>query len=527
MKVQKMQLLGISMAALALSLSLAMMVPDACMAVVPHSGTGAKELFVSQLNAEGAPTNLGLSYSIELRRDGRLYKVDSRYPFRSGDKIRFHVRSNVNGYMYIVLGSENGGDATLMFPRPGDEKNAVTKGTTITIPEKGTLDFDEVPGVEALKLVLSSTPIETKTYQAARSVVITPKKSAMPQHFMIDFAQIEPDVETAAKPVTESDFETAAASTMVSTKPDKPLVVDLMLRHQGDSFAPDLTVATAGRDAEVTNPHSARAQVASLSGSSPVADKWAVVVGISNFKNPRWNLSFPDKDAKDFSKFLVDKCNFAPDHVRTLTNGQATRERIMTDIGSYWLPFNAKPDDLVCIYFATHGTAPALDVAHRNFLMAYDTDPLNPFATGIDMNELARTIAPRLKAQRVVFILDTCHSGAAKEEGAKDLGGNRYSIKDFLQGTGDVVIASAGENQTAHDSARYKNGIFTKHLMDGLTKYQSLSDVFNYTKSKVQEESLADYKDTQTPVLKDAEWKGIELRLGVQALKPRKPVSEP
>lgn len=483
-------------------------------------------MFVSQLNRDGAPTNMGLSYSIELRRDDKIYMVDSRFAFRSGDKIRFHVRPNVDGYMYILLGSENGGgNPALMFPRPGDENNVVRKGQRITIPEKGTLTFDRVPGVESLKLVLSTKPLETKPAEVGRGIIISEKKSPMPSHFSIDFAAFDPEI----KPVPEGDFETNGAATMVSMQLDKPLVVDLLLRHDADKFAPDTTVAMNARDgAEDSRPTQSTPgeRIESLSGSSPVTDKWAVVIGISNFKNSKWNLHFPDKDANDFAKFLVDKCNFAPDHVRVLTNAQATRERILTDIGSYWLPYNAKPNDLVCIYFATHGTAPALDIARRNFLMAYDTDPLNPYATGIEINDLARNVVRRLQSQRVVLILDTCHSGAA-EPGAKDLGSTRFNIADLLQGTGNVIIASAAANQIAHDSARYKNGIFTKHLMDGLGKYDKLSEAFSYTRSKVQEESLADYKDAQTPVLKDADWKGVELKISVPPIKPRKPIGGP
>jgi uncharacterized caspase-like protein len=316
------------------------------------------------------------------------------------------------------------------------------------------------------------------------------------------------------------------------------------LRHNGRGGLPIASAVTGlpGRDQSAdnnddgsqtvsvvqdTNAERAQAVVRNaVNGASPVSDKWAVVIGISKFKNPRWNLNYPDKDAKDFASFLVNKCNFAPDHVRVLTDTSATRERILTDIGSYWLPYNAKPNDLVCIYFATHGTAPALDIAHKNFLMAHDTDPLNPFATGIEINDLARNVVRRLKSQRVVLILDTCHSGAA-EIGAKDLNVNKFDLTDLLQGTGHVVIASAGANQTAHDSARYKNGIFTKHLMDGLSKYPKLSDAFEYTRKAVQTESASDYKDLQTPVLKDAEWKGLELKISVPPVSPRKPVAGP
>jgi len=73
-----------------------------------------------------------------------------------------------------------------------------------------------------------------------------------------------------------------------------------------------------------------------------------------------------------------------------------------------------------------------------------------------------------------------------------------------------MVIASANENQIAHDSMRYKNGIFTKHFIDGLRQNKRLADAFAYTKMKVEEESRQDFQEVQTPVLKDAEWKVLE-----------------
>ena len=57
--------------------------------------------------------------------------------------------------------------------------------------------------------------------------------------------------------------------------------------------------------------------------ATPVADKWAVVVGVSEFADKAINLKYAAKDAADFRTFLVDKCHFAPDHVRLLTNEQA------------------------------------------------------------------------------------------------------------------------------------------------------------------------------------------------------------
>ncbi|GAH55892.1 unnamed protein product, partial [marine sediment metagenome] len=198
------------------------------------------------------------------------------------------------------------------------------------------------------------------------------------------------------------------------------------------------------------------------------------------------------------------------------------RENILTALGSKWLPENAKPGDIVVIYFATHGTGAEQDIAHKNFLLACDTDPNNTFATGIEIQDLARTIKRRLNSDRIIVVLDTCHSGSA-EPGAKSLfPPETFSFADLVQGSGQLIIASASDKQTAHDSMRYKNGIFTRHFIDGLRQNKKISDAFAYTCKKVEEESKQDFRQEQTPVMKDAEWKGAGVVLVVPPEKPRK-----
>ncbi len=70
--------------------------------------------------------------------------------------------------------------------------------------------------------------------------------------------------------------------------------------------------------------------------NNPVKDKWAVVVGVSQFKDKSINLKYPAKDAIDFSRFLTSEGHFAPDHVKVLVNEQATREQILDVIGDKW-----------------------------------------------------------------------------------------------------------------------------------------------------------------------------------------------
>jgi hypothetical protein len=77
----------------------------------------------------------------------------------------------------------------------------------------------------------------------------------------------------------------------------------------------------------------------------PIRDKWALVVGVSEFANPALNLKYSAKDAKDFADYLVKEADFAPDHVKVLLNKDATERRILSELGDRWLPRVANPDD--------------------------------------------------------------------------------------------------------------------------------------------------------------------------------------
>lgn len=61
------------------------------------------------------------------------------------------------------------------------------------------------------------------------------------------------------------------------------------------------------------------------------------------------NLKYAAKDAVDFSNFLIRHENFKPDHVKVLLDKAATREQIITNLGSGWLGSRARPDDLVVL----------------------------------------------------------------------------------------------------------------------------------------------------------------------------------
>ena len=121
---------------------------------------------------------------------------------------------------------------------------------------------------------------------------------------------------------------------------------------------------------------------------------------ISNFKDQRINLKYAAKDATDFRNFLVSKENFQPDHIQLLTDGDATKDKIISDLGEGWLGRLAQPNDLVLVYVSSHGSSSQESVG-VNFLVTQDTDPLKLLSTGVPMQWLTNhSRASALQASR-------------------------------------------------------------------------------------------------------------------------------
>ncbi len=259
-----------------------------------------------------------------------------------------------------------------------------------------------------------------------------------------------------------------------------------------------------------------------------VEDKWALVIGISKFKDPKLGLQYASKDATDFYKYLIEDAHFAPDHVQLLLDNEATRENILAYLGDKWLPRVANPDDLVLIYISSHGTASQMDMSGVNYIIAYDTNPASLYATGIPLQDLAHIVKERVHCDRVAMILDACHSGAATAGNKGLLRTLNFNAEQIVQGTGQLVICSSEPNQTSWESKEYPNGVFTHQLIQALRAKGSnteLGTACEIMRKQVQQEVLRDRGELQTPVLM-SKWEGRNLILAVPPTNPRPGMQE-
>jgi len=249
-----------------------------------------------------------------------------------------------------------------------------------------------------------------------------------------------------------------------------------------------------------------------------VRDKWALVVGVGTFKNldARNGLKYAAKDARDFAVALTDANygRFKPGNVMLLTDEQATLQGIRTGLG--WLRANAKRDDLVIIYFSSHGTSREMDPNGVSFIVAHDTQidagrkKENLFATSLEMIYLVYFINQELQARRTVLFLDTCYSGdAVVTGGSKSLeeespvGGYSEPLRALKSGAGHAVITSSRADEVSLEDDRLSNGIFTYHLIKGLKEGKGAQPLEQLT-SGLRERVNAEAKRlgrTQNPVV--------------------------
>ncbi|MBP7861447.1 caspase family protein [bacterium] len=282
-------------------------------------------------------------------------------------------------------------------------------------------------------------------------------------------------------------------------------------------------IAEDNSNSNNATPSATSGPIASTTPSS-IRDKWALIVGISNFQDKRIpKLKYSAKDARDFRDFLVNECNFAPDHVRLLLNEKATERRVTSELGNKFLARVAKTGDLTVLYFSTHGSSSKADIKGKNYLVAYDTDRDDLYATGIEMQKISDAISDRIDSGRVLLVLDACHSGATTG-GAKAMNdpGN-FDAEEIAQGSGKLVMCSSKPDQQSWESARYQNGVFTRKLIEGLKingKKTKLADAFNFVTSSVKAEVQEDQAIKQEPVLR-SKWDGSDLILAIPPTVPQ------
>jgi len=226
---------------------------------------------------------------------------------------------------------------------------------------------------------------------------------------------------------------------------------------------------------------------------------WAAVIGISQYKTVR-SLEFADQDALGVYNYLLNQVGVPKENLFLLTNQQATLVNVRRTLGTE-LKRKANVQDTVIIYFAGHG-APETDATSpdndglEKYLVPYDADPDDLYTTGMPMREV-EVILQRLAAERVIFITDTCFSGATTGRtfttGARRAAVSEAFLARLTNAKGRVVMAASRANEVSAEFSNLRHGVFTHFLLEGLRgkadldgdKVITIDEIYNYVSQKV------------------------------------------
>ena len=201
---------------------------------------------------------------------------------------------------------------------------------------------------------------------------------------------------------------------------------------------------------------------------------WSVIVGIDQYPNVP-HLKYAVNDAMAMYDHLLSFNQVPAENITLLLNEDASLTRLRSALGTH-LKKSAGQDDMVIIFFAGHGAtekdamSPDGDGLEK-YLLPFDADPKDLYATALPMGEISR-IFNRISSERLVFIADSCYSGAS---GGRTIGidGIRASLSDtffdrLTSGKGRVIISASGANEVSAESEELQQGVFTYYLLEGL-----------------------------------------------------------
>lgn len=195
----------------------------------------------------------------------------------------------------------------------------------------------------------------------------------------------------------------------------------------------------------------------------PSVDKWAVIIGISNYRGKQNDLQYCDDDAQDMYNYLIAK-GYPEGNIKLLLDRGAKAKTIMDAID--WLNSWEGPNSEVIFFYSGHGTT-------YNGYDDGDTEDTDETIVSADLYLILdgqlSTKFSTFDSQKISFTFDSCYSGGMND----------------LSGTGRVITTACEEEELSWETSNLQHGVFTYYFMEGLSAFHTVEDAFAYAEPEV------------------------------------------
>ncbi len=190
---------------------------------------------------------------------------------------------------------------------------------------------------------------------------------------------------------------------------------------------------------------------------------YVLAIGVSKYEDKNLTLQFAAKDASDFADSLLKQKGglYRDVVVKVLTDEKATKDEILD--GFDWISKETTSKDIAMVFLAGHGVNEKGGVYYFLPVNA-NIDRLR--RTGVPFTEMKNTVASL--AGKTILFIDTCHAGNVM--GARGALTDIMGIVNELASAenGAVVFASSTGKQYSFENPDWKNGAFTKAVVEGI-----------------------------------------------------------
>lgn len=190
-----------------------------------------------------------------------------------------------------------------------------------------------------------------------------------------------------------------------------------------------------------------------------VVDKWALLIGISDYEGTENDLWNPHRDALDMYEALTTLYGFPEGNIHMLLNENAIMDTILTEID--WLnSVENSPDDVVVFFFCGHGYRTSeWNRQWRNADGDRESDRRDEFIVSYDLwayadGYLAKKFAA-FDSKNIFLWFGSCYSGGM-------IWDVTYWAKDFS----GVICTACKENQYGFDVYAFGNTLFGEYYVD-------------------------------------------------------------
>lgn len=225
-------------------------------------------------------------------------------------------------------------------------------------------------------------------------------------------------------------------------------------------------------------------------GAPSSGDKYAIIVGISNYPGTANDLQYCDDDAQAMNNALTTLYGYSSDNIHLLLDMDASFTAIRDAINV--TKSQAMTGDEVVFFFSGHGTSGrASDGDNEKIdeaILSHDGSSLVAIWDG----QLKDWFAG-FKTQRIIFIFDSCLAGGMTD----------------LQAPRRVINMACSESGVSYEDDSWENGQFTYFFVDkGMLaskadKYDNIAGVADVTIEEAFDYAKANCRK-QTPAISDS-----------------------